>query len=215
MHGAARRGPCPPRRRRQEADPDGRRGLQRSVPGPLSERVEAGQRHIALWRGINVGKAKRLAMADLKTVLAGLGAHDVATLLNSGNAVFRSPAPLSAEQIRSAVAQLLGVDAAVILKTAGEWATIAAQQPIPEADDPSRLLVAVTADAATLQALRSLNTRDGDRLAVTAHAAYLWCGDGILQSTVATTLLKTLGDRGTTRNWATVQKLNALAQAAG
>lgn len=172
-------------------------------------------RYVALWRGINVGKAKRLAMADLKTVLAGLGAQDVATLLNSGNAVFRSTVPLSAGQIRSAVAQVLGVDAAVILKTAQEWAAIAAEQPIPEADDPSRLLVAVTADADMLQALGGLVTQGGDRLAVTAHAAYLWCGDGILQSKLATHLLKTLGERGTTRNWATVQKLGALAQAAG
>ena len=45
-------------------------------------------RYIALWRGINVGKAKRLAMADLKALLTELGATDVKTLLNSGNAVF-------------------------------------------------------------------------------------------------------------------------------
>ena len=51
-------------------------------------------RYIALWRGINVGKAKRLAMADLKALLAELGATDVATLLNSGNAVFDAPKTL-------------------------------------------------------------------------------------------------------------------------
>ncbi|WP_163616408.1 DUF1697 domain-containing protein, partial [Klebsiella pneumoniae] len=45
-------------------------------------------RCIALWRGINVGRAKRLAMADLSTLLTELGATQVRTLLNSGNAVF-------------------------------------------------------------------------------------------------------------------------------
>ena len=42
----------------------------------------------ALLRGINVGKAKRVPMAELRALLAGLGYGDVQTLLNSGNAVF-------------------------------------------------------------------------------------------------------------------------------
>ena len=57
--------------------------------------------YIALLRGINVGKAKRIAMADLRALLEGLGHADVATLLNSGNVVFRSgkkiPAKIAAE----------------------------------------------------------------------------------------------------------------------
>ncbi|HEV6966722.1 DUF1697 domain-containing protein, partial [Roseateles sp.] len=96
-------------------------------------------RLIALWRGINVGKAKRIAMADLKALLTELGATNVSTLLNSGNAVFDVGRKLSADKLRRAVAERLGVDAGVVLKTAEEWAAIAAEQPIPEADDPSRL----------------------------------------------------------------------------
>ena len=46
---------------------------------------------IALLRGINVGTAKRVAMADLRAVVEDLGYQDVATLLNSGNVVFRQP----------------------------------------------------------------------------------------------------------------------------
>lgn len=172
-------------------------------------------RTIALWRGINVGKAKRLAMADLKALLAELGATDVATLLNSGNAVFSSRRTLSAVTIRAAVAARLGVDAAVILKTAAEWAAIAGNCPIAEADDPSRLLVAITADAAALQAAAGIAAASGERFVVTPHAAYLWCGNGILESKAAVALLKTLGEAGTTRNWATVQKLAALARQQG
>lgn len=167
-------------------------------------------RYVALWRGINVGKAKRLAMADLKALLAGLGATNVATLLNSGNAVFDTKTKLSADKIRAAVAARLGVDAAVILKTADEWAAIAATQPVAEADDASRLLVAITADAAALQAAACIVAGSGERFVVTAHAAYLWCGNGILESKAAVALLKQLGDAGTTRNWATVEKIAAL-----
>ena len=45
------------------------------------------RRHIALIRGINVGRAKRVAMADLRALVEGLGYRDVRTLLNSGNVV--------------------------------------------------------------------------------------------------------------------------------
>lgn len=167
-------------------------------------------RQLALWRGINVGKAKRLAMADLRTVLAGLGATDVQTLLNSGNAVFSAPRRLSAAQIRQAVLAQLGVDAAVIVKTAREWAAIAGAQPLAMAHDPSRLLVAVTAGAASLQAAAGIVAASGEAFAVTPHAAYLWCGNGILESKAGVALLKCLGEGGTTRNWATVTKLQHL-----
>lgn len=170
-------------------------------------------RYVALWRGINVGKAKRLAMADLKALLAGLGATNVSTVLNSGNAVFDTPKKLSAERIRATVREQLGVDAAVILKSAAEWAAIAAPHGITEADDDSRLLVAVTADAAALKAAGAIAGQGQERFVVTDRAAYLWCAHGILESKAAVALLKMLGDGGTTRNWATVSKLNALAQA--
>jgi len=169
-------------------------------------------RCVALWRGINVGKAKRLAMDDLKALLTDLGATRVQTLLNSGNAVFDTGKKLSAEKIRAAVQDRLGVDAAVILKSAAEWAAIAAPHGIAEAVDPSRLLVTITTDAKALQLVSDISVLGEERYVVTAHAAYLWCAHGILQSKAGATLLKRLGEAGTTRNWATVQKLNALAQ---
>ncbi len=44
---------------------------------------------IALLRAINVGGIK-VSMSDLRALLADLGFQDAQTLLNSGNAVFRS-----------------------------------------------------------------------------------------------------------------------------
>jgi len=46
--------------------------------------------HVALIRGINVGKAKRVAMADLRALLVELGYGEPRTLLNSGNVVFEA-----------------------------------------------------------------------------------------------------------------------------
>ena len=86
-------------------------------------------RYVALFRGINVGRAKRIAMADLRALLGKLGYADVATLLNSGNAVFTAnaePAATHARRIREAVHTQLGVDAFVIVKSDKEVAGIVA-----------------------------------------------------------------------------------------
>ena len=67
--------------------------------------------YVALLRGINVGKAKRIAMADLRALLEGLGYTDVATLLNSGNVVFKvggGAAKRLAADISAAIATRLG-----------------------------------------------------------------------------------------------------------
>ena len=45
---------------------------------------------VALLRGVNVGKSKRVPMGELRALLSGMGYTGVATLLNSGNAVFRA-----------------------------------------------------------------------------------------------------------------------------
>ena len=37
--------------------------------------------NVALFRGINVGRAKRVAMADLRALIEGLGYGNVRTLL--------------------------------------------------------------------------------------------------------------------------------------
>ena len=47
-------------------------------------------RYVALLRGINVGRNKRIAMADLRSLCEGLGFEHVRTLLQSGNVVLDS-----------------------------------------------------------------------------------------------------------------------------
>ena len=62
---------------------------------------------VALLRGINVGKAKRIAMADLRKLVEELGYGDVQTLLNSGNVVFSAlpkQGATAAARIESAIA---------------------------------------------------------------------------------------------------------------
>lgn len=174
--------------------------------------------YLALFRGINVGKARRIAMADLRALLEDLGFTQVKTLLNSGNAVFTAarskPAALAA-RIRTAVEKQLGVDALVIVKSAQEVAGIVAGNALEKlATDHSRLLVAMTGDAKTLAAVRPLAAKDwgGEKLHVGRHAAYIWCANGILESTLISALLGDLDGGGTTRNWATLNKIHVLMQ---
>jgi uncharacterized protein (DUF1697 family) len=173
-------------------------------------------RYVALFRGINVGKAKRIAMADLKALLGKLGYTDVQTLLNSGNVVFTGvagPASQHAMRIREAVGKKLGVDALVIVKAAKDMkAIIAGNELVSIAVDGSRLLVVVMNDNKHLAPLRTLAAKEwGDeQIHVGKNAAYLWCANGILESKAAVALLKNLESIGTTRNWSTLNKIYAL-----
>ena len=173
-------------------------------------------RFVALFRGINVGKAKRIAMADLRTLLAKLGYTDVQTLLNSGNAVFTGDAGTArrhSDRIREAVRKKTGIDALVIVKSAKDLAAIVkGNELVTIAADHSRLLVAMTNDGKSLTRVKALaRAAWGDeKLHVGKHAAYLWCANGILESKAAEALLKGLEGTGTTRNWATLGKIHAL-----
>jgi len=177
-------------------------------------------RYVALFRGINVGKAKRIAMADLRVLLGKLGYTGVQTLLNSGNAIFTGDAEAGARhaaRIQQAVLAKLGVDALVIVKSEKDVAGIIAGNELGAvAHDPSRLLVAVTNESKALASVKALaKTQWGDeRIHVGKHAAYLWCANGILESKAAVALLKGLDGTGTTRNWATLNKIHALMKSA-
>ena len=174
------------------------------------------KRHIALLRGINVGKAKRVPMADLRDLMAGLGYAHVRTLLNSGNVVFdaRSGTPAGhAKKLRAAILEKTGVDCEVVVKTADDLAAAIAEHPLRHhANDDARMLVMFMQEASMLAELKAIASTDWspEAFAVGAHAAWLWCADGIIESRVAKAVGKVLKERGTARNWATVEKLQAM-----
>ncbi|UXH80160.1 DUF1697 domain-containing protein [Roseateles amylovorans] len=175
---------------------------------------------VALLRGINVGKAKRVPMAELRTLMGELGYTGVATLLNSGNVVFSAAkgAPAGhAAKIAEAIASKLNVDVPVIVKTARELSTIVAENELAEAaEDHARLLVAFVQNAEALPGLASIAqlTVSQEQFIVGESAAYLHCASGILESKAAEALLGKVGKATTTRNWATVLKLQALVNQA-
>ena len=178
------------------------------------------KRHVALLRGINVGRAKRVAMADLRELLASLGYTDIRTLLNSGNIVFsaaKGTPKAHAQKIGDAIEAKLGISCTVVVKTAADIASVIAEHPLKKsAGDPSRMLVLFTQTDASLATLAEHAGRDWspEAFAVGKHAAYLWCANGVIDSQMAKVVGRAAGEHGTTRNWATVEKLHALAQEA-
>ena len=196
--------------------------VYRGVPSPSARTTPAlvdnarMKRHIALLRGINVGKAKRVPMADLRALMEALGYANVRTLLNSGNAVFDAKAgtpAAHAKKLRAAILAKAGVDCEVIVKTGADLAAAIAEHPLRHhADDDARMLVMFMQEASTLAELKVLETGDWapEAFAIGDHAAWLWCANGIIESRIGKAVGKVLKERGTARNWATVEKLQAM-----
>ncbi len=168
---------------------------------------------IALLRGINVGKAKRVAMAELRELFAELGYKDVKTLLNSGNVVFSGPAVKSEAKIEQAFAERFGFSSRITVISAAELKAAIEENSLPEIPEPSRFFVAFLKTAAHREFLKALETRtwEPEGFALGSRTAYMWCPEGILESPLNQALCKALGDSVTARNWSTVLKLRALA----
>ena len=171
-------------------------------------------RHVALLRGINVGRAKRIAMADLRALLEDLGYRDCRTLLNSGNVVFTAAGqPKSiAARIEKALPANLWVSSRVTVLSGAEFSAVVKECSLKAAADPTRLLVAFLTNPADRVRLKPLGARDWkpEALALGRRAAYLWCPGGMLESRLPEAVGKILGEATTTRNWATVMKIRAL-----
>ena len=174
---------------------------------------------VVLLRGVNVGTNNRVPMSEFKSTLQGLGYTDVATLLNSGNAVFGSngrSATKHSQRIAAALAESIGVTVATVVKSSAELAAAVAANPIPVLDSAhSKFFVAFANDRKALLDLEPLQAlvEPPERFVIGLEAAYLHCAAGVLESKVGAALLGKVGKSVTTRNWATTLKLLALCGA--
>lgn len=171
-------------------------------------------RYAALLRAVNLGGDRKVAMADLRNLLAGLGYDDVSTYVQSGNAVFTGPGQPAAEleqTIAAAIADELGVRCVVMIRTATDLAEAVSANPLgAEPDNPSRYFVAFLGAQPERAAVTELTTRsfEPERVWVSGSHAYLWLPDGIGRAKLSNnTVEKWLGVAATTRNWNTVKKL--------
>jgi uncharacterized protein (DUF1697 family) len=163
-------------------------------------------------RGVNVTGHRKVAMADLRRVLESLGHTDVATYLQSGNAVVTTdesdPAKLE-RRIEKAVATELAVDTRVLVRTHAELAAVIDANPFPDAVKEPRFLHVVFLSAAPAadatkridpQAFAPDEFRFGDRVVYVRYPN----GSGRSRLPAAFDRLKVAA---TARNWNTVVEL--------
>ncbi len=175
-------------------------------------------RMLALLRAVNVGGRSRLPMADLRRVLDGLGFASVTTVLQSGNAVFTAraqPIPVLEGRIEQALLDTLGLAADVIVRSADQWQTLVDGNPFTAAsvEDPSHMLAMCLKAPATYTSMEPLEqaATAGERIHLVRNTLYIVYPHGIHRSRLTGPLIeRTLGTRGTARNWNTVLKLQAL-----
>jgi uncharacterized protein (DUF1697 family) len=179
---------------------------------------------IVLLRGINVGSANRIAMAELREALADAGFANVRTHLQSGNVVLETGLSdeTLAEAVTRLIAQRFGLDVPALARGRAELAAVVAANPYPEQalQDPKRLQVTFLSgepEAEAVNELQALAAETGELVAVDGRALYAWHPEGIQRSKLATRLTpKRLGvNTVTARNWTTVTTLLEMAASDG
>jgi uncharacterized protein (DUF1697 family) len=168
---------------------------------------------ILLFRG--VGGATQLPTAPLREALTEAGFENVATYINSGNAVLRSHLPR--EKVVAAVAEIckdhFGFTKAILAPTLEEWSALIDNNPFPQAvATPKCLHAAVLAGKPAAEAVSRLRgfAAAGEGIEVVGNVAYLHTPDGFGRSKLAEKFDRGIGVVNSARNWNTVLKLMEL-----
>jgi uncharacterized protein (DUF1697 family) len=177
--------------------------------------------YIALFRGINVGGHNILPMKELVAMLESIGAQNVKTYVQSGNAVFQSEetsAPTLSNTISITIKKRRGFEPQVLLLELEELQKAVESNPFPEAESEPKTLhvhfLASVPQNPDFDALESIKT-DRERFVLKDSVFYLHAPDGIGRSKLAANTEKILGVSMTGRNWRTVCKVIAMAKECG
>ncbi len=175
---------------------------------------------IAMLRGVNVGGHHKLSMEALRKHCTGLGLEDVQTYIQSGNLVFRdrgNPGTL-ASTLEEGIEAGFGFRPAVVLRTSPELRKVIAKNPFAGRSgiEPSRLLVLFMAASPARAALDRVLAMPSDPEEIRANGRelYIYYPEGMARPTIPLVRIeKALQCSFTGRNWNTVLKLAAMAEA--
>lgn len=178
----------------------------------------AGDVHVALLRGINVGGKNKLPMKELAGIFTNLGASDVLTYIQSGNVVFRAGAALARRlpaAVTSAISKRFGFEVPVVVRTAEELREVARANPFLRAGaEVGSLHVAFLASKPGIARVDSLEVdcSPPDRFELRGREIYLCCPNGIGRTKLTNAYFDSkLATTSTVRNWKTVLKLVELS----
>lgn len=167
---------------------------------------------VALLRGVNVGGANKVAMAELRALAEGLGWRNVRSYIASGNLVFEAGAGDHAAALGAAMRAEMGVDVPVLVLSAEE--VIAALQACPFEGAGNLVHVAFCWEGPEVNASLCETLIGADeRLEITGRVAYLHAPSGVARSKLMARLQDVLGVSVTARNLNTLRKLADMVQA--
>lgn len=176
-------------------------------------------RHIALLRGINVGGHKKIKMADLRAMFAGLGHSNVKTALASGNVAWDTtntdPADMR-QAIEQKIETTFGFTARVIVFPQAQVQQLVASDPFAgiEVTKDTRLYVTFLPEPPTVTLELPFHAQEGNFTILRVTAADVCSVLTLTAKARSVDSMKVLeqkfGKNVTTRNWNTVVKIASL-----
>jgi uncharacterized protein (DUF1697 family) len=175
------------------------------------------QRFVAFLRGMNLG-GRRIRNEELRGHFEAIGFEEVGTFRASGNVIFATPkreaeAKLAA-RVEAELAERLGYEVPVFLRSDEEIAAVAARRPFPSrAVEKSKGKLQVSflgkKPSATAQKKALALATDEDRLAIEGRELYWLPSGGISESELDLKALDAALGAGTMRTMGTVEQIAA------
>jgi uncharacterized protein (DUF1697 family) len=176
---------------------------------------------ISMLRAVNLASHNRIRMDELRAVYESLKLRSPRTYVQSGNVVFgasQRELPRLPARIQKAIRERFGFGPEVILRTAEEMRDVVARNPFAgrAGIEPAKLLVTFLAAAPGREAQEKVRAMKiaPEEVHLDGREMYIYFPDGMGRSKLPFTGIdKALQTTGTARNWNSVTKLLAMAEA--
>ena len=176
---------------------------------------------ICMLRGVNVGGRNKIKMDELKTLCLSLKFKTPQTFIQSGNVIFcadeKDMAKLT-KRMEDALEKKFGFRPGVVLRTLADLQSVIAKNPFAgrKGIEPGKLLVNFLADDPGKDARKQAQAIETgpDEMHLIGREAYIYFPDGQGRSKLPWAKIeRALGTFGTGRNWNSVTKMLAIAEA--
>jgi uncharacterized protein (DUF1697 family) len=175
---------------------------------------------ISMLRGVNLAGKRKIKMEALRALYESLGLRDAQTLLQSGNAVFRTARKdlvALTKEIESAIERKFGFHSDVFLRTSSELREVIARNPFAKRTgiDASKFLVSFLASDPGEEARDNVRRikAEPEELRIDGREVYIYFSNGLARPKLSMALVeRTLKTSWTGRNWNTVRKLLEMAE---
>ncbi len=167
------------------------------------------KRYVVLLRGVMPTGRTKVPMAEARQVLRDAGYDHVRSYIASGNFLLDTPktAEALARDVRALIAQRIGPDLEVLVRTGAEIEAVLAANPFIEGK-PNQVLVTFLPTLAPPDFMDGVETPGREQVVVAGREIYLHTPDSIGRSKLKLPLCAKLG---TARNLNTLRKLAQMA----